>query len=584
MTDLELVKSKLDIVDVISTYVPNVQHAGSNFRANCPFHNEKTPSFMINPSLQIFKCFGCGKAGDAIKFIQEIERVDFPDALKIAAEKAGVQLTGNFQIKDTKAEEEKKRILKANELTAKFYNYILKTHKFGLPGREYAQKRKLDGQRIDDFLIGFAPKSYSILKNFLNSKGFTDQELIKFGLLVDRKGKPIDKYRNRLMQPIFNVQGDIIGFSGRYIGESKFDPKYLNSPETLVYKKKEILYGLFQAKETMRKENFVVMVEGNIDILSSHRIGVKNIVAPLGTAFTPSQSKLIKRFCENIYFCFDTDSAGTQALIRGIELAEGAGLKHKVVNITGFQDADELICKSSNPEIWLELVKNASDSVEYLIKKFSDNLDLGTAQGKATFRDQIIPVINTIKDEVTLTHYSKKVAMMLDVTPETILKKFNSQENQVHTVEQLPTSKHSSKKDQFELYFLAYIINLLDHSMLKDIPEDIFSNQPYKEIFKIIKSSKQDYDLGEIAESLQESLKSHFEEVVLLDLPQGEKAKEEFQKIYFSIMRSYYLMQLKKLKMDMAKDEDSENLLADLDKTTKAIQKLEKTKGRDLLN
>jgi len=584
MTDLELVKSKLDIVDVISVYVPNVQRAGSNFRANCPFHSEKTPSFMINPTLQIFKCFGCGKAGDAVKFIQEIERVEFPEALRIAAEKAGVQLTGNFSPKDSKLEEEKKRILSANQLTAKFYNYILKTHQLGLPGREYSQKRKLDGKRIDDFLIGYAPKSYSILKNFLLSKGFTEQELVKFGLLVDRNGKIIDKFRHRLMQPIFSVQGDVIGFSGRYIGVSKFDPKYLNSPETPVYKKQDILYGLFQAKETMRKENFVIMVEGNIDILSSHRMEISNIVAPLGTAFTANQAKLVKRFCETIYFCFDTDEAGTKALIRGIELAESAGLKHKVVNITGFQDADELICKGSDPKAWEEAVKNASDSVEYLIKKFAENLDLGTANGKAQFRDKILPVISSIKDDITLAHYSKEVAMMLEVETKTVLKHIEHKDFKKEDQLQTKVPAKIPKKNQFELYFLAFLVNFLDHSILKDIPEEIFSNEAYKQIFKILKDSKEDYDIGQIADSLQESLKSQFEEIILFDLPQGDKAKEEFQKIYFSIMRTYYLMQLKKLKMDMAKDEESDNLLADLDKTTKAIQNLEKNRGKDLFN
>src|SRR6185369_10777050 len=194
MTDIELVKSKLDIVEVISSYVPTVARAGSNYRALCPFHNEKSPSFMINPGLQIFKCFGCGKAGDVIKFIEEIERLEFPEALRVAAEKAGVELTGRSIKKDEKLELEKKQILEANELTAKFYHYILQSHKMGKPGRDYAVKRQIDGERIQKFLIGYAPAQQDALKKFLVSKGFNETELVKWGLLVDRNGKIIDKF------------------------------------------------------------------------------------------------------------------------------------------------------------------------------------------------------------------------------------------------------------------------------------------------------------------------------------------------------------------------------------------------------
>jgi len=580
MTDLDLIKSKLDIVELIGSYVPEVQRAGANFRARCPFHTEKTPSFMINPSLQIFKCFGCGKAGDAIKFIEEIERVDFQEALKIAAQKAGIELTGNYAHKDKKLDEEKKRITDANLLTSKFYNYILKTHKLGTEGRNYALKRKIDGKRIEDFLIGFAPGSTNALKNFLLSKGFNDKELVKFGLLVERNDTTVDKFRNRLLQPIFNVQGDVIGFSGRYVGTSKLPPKYLNSPETIIYKKNEILYGLYQAKEAMRKSNYVILVEGNIDIISSHRVGVENIVAPLGTAFTPNQAKLIKRFSSEIYFSFDTDAAGTKALVRGIEIAEQIGLKHKVINLTGFQDADELIVKQ--PDEWQKRIDSANDSVEYLIKKFAEDLDLGTAEGKSKFRDRILPIVNSIKDEVTLAHYVKEVSVILEVTSDVLLKKITAKETKSQTDEEIKTQNPNSKKNQFELYFLAFLINSLDNSVLEDIPEEIFSNDIFKEIFKIFKQSKDNTDLGRIAESINESLKSQFEELTLLDLPQGKDAKVEFNKVYYSLMKKYYDNQVKKLRVELAKDEENDDLVKQLNETAKLMKILEQRKEKDI--
>lgn len=584
MTDLELVKSKLDIVELIGSYVPDVQRAGSNFRARCPFHNEKTPSFMINPSLQIYKCFGCGKAGDAISFIEEIERVEFPEALKIAAEKAGVQLTGSFSGNNKKESLEKKRILEANLLTAKLYNYILKTHEKGLPGREYAQKRKIDGKRIEDFMIGFAPNSSVMLKNFLISKGFNEKELIKFGLLVERNGKNVDKFKNRLLQPIFNVQGDIIGFSGRYIGTSKLAPKYLNSPETIVYKKNEILYGLYQAKESIRKSNFIILVEGNIDILSSHRVGINNIAAPLGTAFTPNQAKLIQRFCDEVYFCFDTDDAGTKALIRGIAIVEQTGLKHKVINISGYQDADELICKV--PDDWDKKVKEANDSVEYLIKKLSEDLDLGSALGKSKFRDRILPVLNSIKDEVTLAHYIKEVALILEISPENIFKNLKSEikykEKETYQASDESSLIYKRQNNQFETYFLAFLINLLDHKVLKEIPEEIFSSEIYREIFKVIRDAKSDYDPGALAETLHDSLKSEFKEIYLIDLPQGDKAKYEFKKLYYSLMKRFYESKLSQIRIKLSKDEENVELINEMNNTLKLISLLEKTRGSNL--
>lgn len=572
MSDIETVKSKLDIVEVIGTYVPDLKRAGANYKAPCPFHQEKTPSFTVNPSLQIFKCFGCGKAGDVITFIQEVERLEFPEALRLAADKAGVILENNNFSKDSKLEEEKKKIIEANTLAAKFYNYILKTHKSGKPGRDYAQKRMIDAQRIDDFLIGFAPNSQNNLKKFLVSKGFDEKNLVKWGLLVQRDRAIVDKFRNRLLQPIFNLQGDIVGFSGRYIGTSKMAPKYLNSPETPVYKKNEILYGIHHAKEAIRRANFTIIVEGNIDILSSHRVNVANIVAPLGTAFTINQAKLIKRFCDEIYFCFDTDDAGTKALIRGLELVESIELGHRVIDLTGFQDADELIVK--NPEEWEKRIKSSKNTIEYLIKKLSEGLDLNTLDGKTIFSRKVFPVIKIIKNEVELSYALKEIAGILEITEEALLSQIKSDRstllgpNKNTEQQKLDSAKSSSKPptsvQKIEKYFLTLLIQTDSISKFTDLDETYFQDENYQKIFAEFKKAGHDVDFGQIAEVLDDNTRHDLEDILMFDTTEIKYLDKELKDVYSRFQKRSLKSEILKLKRSLNQNPDDEESLKKL--------------------
>lgn len=565
MSNIELVKSKLDIVDVVASYVKELKKAGTNFKANCPFHQEKSPSFTVNQDLQIYKCFGCGKAGDAINFIQEIEKVDFPEALRIAAEKAGVELenTSSDSKKDTT---ERKKIIEANTLTAKYYNYILKTHSLGKKGLEYAiNKRKLNIKIIDKFLIGVAPQSKYNLKKFLISKGFNDKDLLKWGLLVERGSELIDKFRDRLMQPIYNLKGEIIGFSGRYLGTMKEAPKYLNSPETIVYKKNEILYGLYHARDSARKSNFLIIVEGNIDILSSHRVEVENIVAPLGTAFTQMQANLVKRFADEIYFCFDTDLAGTKALIRGLELAENIGIKHKVVDITGFQDADELI--KSDESLWKVKISEAKDTVDYLFFKLSQDLDLESANGKRDFRNRIVPILKLLKDAVLRSHYLKKSAGILEIsenTMESYLVKGSTRELEIAEEKRIATPQSSGLE--------FYLVRLIFHSKLKvKFPATYFTDDDLSKIFElIIKGLSSD----EINSNLSESQQKTFQDLSLNDF--GDKDvdfKKEIQNTFLRLKDAYVKHELMKTKKLLSINPDDDNLMNRMSELSKQLKK-----------
>lgn len=573
MTEIELVKSKLDIVEVISSYVPTVARAGANYRALCPFHNEKSPSFMINPSLQIFKCFGCGKAGDSIAFIQEIERLEFPEALKVAAEKAGVELSGRAIKKDEKLELEKKRLIEANELTAKFYHYILQTHKNGKSGRDYAQKRQIDGERMVKFMVGFAPIQNDALKKFLVSKGFNEKELVKWGLLVERNGKNIDKFRNRLMQCIFNIRGEVVGFSGRYIGTSKEAPKYLNSPETLVYKKNEMLYGLYHAKEALRKEKYAILVEGNIDILSSHRVGVENIVAPLGTAFTKNQATLLKRYVDEVYFSFDTDTAGTKALIRGMEILEDVGLKHKVVDLTGFQDADELICKEPNE--WPERIKTAKDTVEYLLVKMQSGIDLGSAEGKKQYSSIVLPIVGSVKDSVSRNQYVKDLSLNLEVPPDTIINLLSHQKRPIVSTDNVSAVGDEVvkpiRKNEIEEFFLSLLVQG-DTMTEVGVKSEWLESPLNRKIMELIVSNSNN-DLSEIEKKLSEEERKSFEDILMIDVSGVKERKEEMQKLSKRLKKDFLKREILRLRSELRKTLDKDKVISQIDSYVKELSK-----------
>lgn len=571
MSDIENIKAKLDIVDVIGSYVPDLKKAGVNFKARCPFHSEKTPSFTVNPSLQIFKCFGCGKAGDVIKFIEEIEHTDFADALKIAAEKAGIELTRESSSQNSKEKAEKEKLLNANWLTAKYYNYILTQHKSGKKGLEYAtKKRKIDLQRIHDFLVGYAPNKTDNLKKFLISKGFEEKDLIRWGLLVERNNKTIDKFRERLIQPIFNLKGEVVAFSGRYIGSIKEAPKYLNSPETLVYKKNEMLYGLHQAKEFLKDNNFLILVEGNIDILSSHRVEIGNIVAPLGTAFTINQAKLIKRFGEYVYFCFDTDAAGTKALIRGMGIAEEIELKHKVIDLTGYQDADDLI--KAVPEEWKVRIENAKQTMDYLIEKFSEDLDMGSAEGKSVFESRILPCLSLVKDEVLFNHYRKTIASILEVSENFIDSRANklkasalrhSGQTENEVVETKPNNNTFNPDEKYLLQLLVYS-NLLESSQFD---ADNFLSDSTKTVFTILKENPE-VDFGILESKLPQEYHQLFEDIIMFEVRDID-IKKEINSTAQNLRKEYINKRLMQLRKEFKLNPEDLSLMEEVDVLTK---------------
>lgn len=488
---IETIKERLDIATVVQEYIPTLKKSGRNHFGLCPFHQEKTPSFSVNSELGLFKCFGCGEGGDVIKFIEKIEGLDFSHALEESAKRAGVELKKFSSPEFKKKREERDTLFELNALVSRYFHYLLTEHKIGEPARKYIQKRKLSRKGISAYQLGFAPPGYENLKKFLLKKGYNENQLVKWGLLATKNGRNYDKFRNRLMFPIIDHQGEVVGFSGRTIDNNDKGPKYLNSPETPVYNKSQLLYGLFQAKESIRKKNFAILVEGNIDIVSSYQAGMQNIVAPLGTALTDQQMTLLKRYCSNIYFAFDTDSAGQKALLKSLDLAERAGLQIKAIDIGNYKDVDELITSGGD---WEKIVENAKPVIDFLIKQTAKSYDFNDSKQKAAFSRHILTFIAKIENDIERADYLEKLSHKANVQRDILilqLQKLSQKEG--------PSNLPDNTKRPVSVFRLngeTYLLSLLlQHpqwlSLAEQlVPAELFQADQNIELFKIIIQEK----------------------------------------------------------------------------------------------
>lgn len=366
MTDVEEIKSRLDIVQVIGESVP-LKKAGRNFKGVCPFHKEKTPSFMVNPERQAYHCFGCGEGGDILEYVMKRESVDFPEALQMLAKRAGVELKG-FDSKENKA---KQRLFEANEQAAAYFQAAY-GHSTGKIAQDYVKSRGLKGKTVKEFRIGYAPDDYDALIKALKSKHFTDKELVDAGLAIQGRRGPYARFRGRLMIPIADTTGVIRGFTGRVLGgptspEVGPQAKYVNTPETAVYSKGKLVFALDLAKQSVIDEDAVVMVEGQMDVIAAHQAGTTNVVATSGTALTEEQLRQMMRFSKTIVLALDNDEAGQKALLRSVELVGDREAELKVVNLGEAKDPDDLIAKDATE--WKKRIKDAEPVIDYLIAK-----------------------------------------------------------------------------------------------------------------------------------------------------------------------------------------------------------------------
>ncbi|TSC74237.1 MAG: DNA primase [Parcubacteria group bacterium Gr01-1014_44] len=418
MTDTQAIKDRLDIVQIIGEYIP-LKKAGANWKANCPFHHEKSPSFMVHPEKQFWHCFGCGKGGDVFSFLQEMEGLDFPEALKILADRAGVKL-------DTFASEvnksQKNRILEINAKAAYFFHQFLLEMPASRGARDYLQRRELKSETIEEWQVGFIPDQWDLLTQYLLKKGNSVDDLIASGLTIKKdNGGFYDRFRGRIMFPLWDTHGNIVGFTGRVLVETeKFGGKYVNTPQTLVYDKSRILYGLNKAKTEIKNKDFTVLVEGQMDVIACHQAGMKNVVASSGTALTFEQIKLLKRYSNNISIAFDADAAGQNAAKRGIDLALEQGMNIKIIQIPAGcgKDADE--CLKKDAAVWFKAVENAKEVMEWYFASVLVGADKRDPKQKQKIADTLLSEIIRLPYAVERDHWLKKLADELSVDHTTL--------------------------------------------------------------------------------------------------------------------------------------------------------------------
>ena len=413
---IEEIKNRLDIVEIIGSYI-KLQKTGINYRAICPFHSEKRPSFFVSPSRQMWHCFGsCSEGGDIFKFIMKIEGVEFPEALEILAKRAGVELKKI----SPKARTERQRLYEICELAASFFSKQIES-KTGHEAKKYLLNRGISEESIKKWRIGYAPDVWQGLSDFLVSRGYKREEILKVGLAVTKEGdntKTYDRFRSRIMFPIFDLSSQPVGFTGRIFGGSKEVAKYVNTPNTLLYDKSRILYGLDKAKMAVRKEDKCILVEGQTDVIMSHQAGVEGVVATSGTALTPFQIAILKRYSENIVTAFDMDIAGDSATKRGIDLAQGQGFNIKVIVMPEGKDPADIV--SGNPEKWKELTNKTKSIMEFYFDTTFSRHDSKTAEGKKEISKILLPKIKKIPNKIEQAHWIQQLAKKIEIKEDDI--------------------------------------------------------------------------------------------------------------------------------------------------------------------
>jgi len=428
---VEEIKKKLDIVEVINKFVP-LKKRGRHYVACCPFHQEKNPSFVVSPELQIYKCFGCGKAGDVFTFVQEYNRIDFKDALEDLAKMAGIKLVRSTKISGE--ESVKKRLFEINRETAKFYNYILLKHELGKEALEYIKKRNISEETINKFLIGFAPPDGRLIINYLLKKGYKTEELYKtgsFGKSQYKQGQSYDRFSDRLIFPQIDFRDRIVGFSGRILPSNKNQnlAKYINSPETEIYHKSQMFYGLNLAKESIKKNNLAIIVEGELDMISPYQAGIENVVAIKGTALTEEQLQLIRRYAETLILGLDSDFAGNKAMIRSIELADKMDFEIKILDLEEkYKDPDEAINKDL--DFFKKKLNEAETIWDFILASSVKNYGIDSPRGKKLILATVLPFLAKINNLVIRADYIKKVSQTIDSDEESVAEEFKKYLNQ----------------------------------------------------------------------------------------------------------------------------------------------------------
>ena len=556
---IDEIRQSNDIVDVISQYV-RLKRSGRNFFGLCPFHNEKSPSFSVSPDKQIFHCFGCGVGGNVFTFLMKIEGISFFEAIQMLAERANIVLPTLENNIDSAKEELKAKVYKVNQFTADFYhkNLYLPTAKIA---QEYVKKRKLSNETLKSFQIGFSGK-FDELYRELKKQGFQEKEILESGLVnKNERGQYIDRYRNRLMFPICDVRGRVIAFGGRVLDDSK--PKYINSPENIVYSKGRNLFGLNVAKKGDLKK--ILIVEGYMDVISLHQRGITNVVAPLGTALTEQQGWLLRKNAEQIILSFDSDEAGLTAKMRALEILQNMGCDIRILQMDGAKDPDEYIIKYGNAR-FLNLVDKALSVVEFKVKILKRNLNLENVNDKIKFLNEIAKIISKIDNTMEREVYIEKIAKEYEISKEAIYAEVNklTYSNQkdekvlnkqkpvlVHKKNEEPEVSEAVKRRENTILSILLTGNENLYQIIKqNITIEDFKYTLNKEIAKKVyeELEKGNSNINSILDNMTEEEQNHITEIMSTDYE-----IEDMEKAIDDIMQSYQKDKLNERKLEILK-------------------------------
>lgn len=563
------VKQKTDIVAIIGERV-ELKKAGRNYKALCPFHSEKTPSFMVSPELQMYKCFGCNEGGDAIAFLEKFEGMDFPEALKYLADRAGVKLA---PFKGAGGSD-KDRLYEVNSLASRFYNYVLTSHSLGKPGLDYLTKeRGISLETIDKFQLGFSPETPGALSKYLiNKKKFTLSEVERAGLVTGGGGRVYDRLRGRIIFPLFDHRGNVVGFAGRILPWTKTDlAKYVNTPETPIYHKGNVLYGLNLVRDEIKKTGYGVVVEGELDMISSWQAGVRNIVAIKGSALTVDQIRLLSRFTKKVILALDTDFAGDTAARRGIGIAQKAGFEIKVAKLGEFKDPDEAARK--NVEAYKASLKNAVGVWDFIIDSVFFKSNANSGEGKGKISREVIPVLSSIEDKIVQAHYGQIVAKRLGVSVEVVfdeIVKFTSSEaREKPQVVNLAKKPEKGRRQLLEERLLGLIFQFNPKLALSLEVRELITTPITKRIteeYQKFSDSPIPYSPSAFTENLPKELVEGFAEIIfnIQDVPDDLAALEkeiELTKKELTILETRHKLEIFGVKIREYEDgKDSEKL------------------------
>ncbi len=545
MSVIDDVKQRLDIVQIVSEYT-KLQKSGRNYKASCPFHSEKTPSFFVFPERQSWHCFGaCGTSGDIFSFVMKKEGIDFGQALQLLANKAGVPLVALTTPERQTQDKERERLFEINEAAAEYYHHLLLNTPNGEIARDYAAKRGLSTETINNFQLGFAPEGWDTLKQYLKGKRYGEAELLASGLLVEREDrKNYDRFRNRLIFPIRNIQGRLIGFGGRALDNSL--PKYLNSPQTPVFDKSSSLYGIDHAKTAIRQKDQAVIVEGYMDAIAAHQHGYCNVVASMGTAMTDKQLTILKNSTRNLILALDADTAGEEAISRSGELLDkmlpvppsfygwvryedAHNAEVKILILPQGKDPDELIREDASQ--WEKLIMDAKPMVDFIFESAIAKVNLTSARDKSLTVEKLLPLLFEMKDPLRQAHYLERLARLLKIDAHVLgdaLKKFRATERRRKATRNMnaftpvvPTITSSNPLEQYCLALLLKYPELKTES--SGLSPDHFENTENRELF--IKW-QQCIDPASLKSSLDSTLQEYLESLLVKDLPPILKESE----------------------------------------------------------